>query len=117
MEKINLTCVECPVGCSIDVSTEDGKVISITGNSCPRGKLYAENEVICPKRVVTSTVRSTDGRMLSVKTDRPVKKSNIFAVMKAINECVVTPPKKIGDVLIENIDDDANLIATDELSL
>ena len=31
----------------------------LTKNSCPRGKMYAENEVVCPKRVVTSTMTPT----------------------------------------------------------
>ena len=110
--KRTLTCIECPIGCSIEVEMQDGKVISVKGNACPRGKLYAENEVVCPKRVVTSTVRATDGTMVPVKTDKPVKKSEIFAIMEKINNTVCVLPVKIGDVLVENISDDANLIAT-----
>ena len=107
-----LTCIECPIGCEVAVTVEDGKVLSVTGNSCPRGKIYAENEVICPKRVVTSTVRATDGQMVPVKTDKPVRKTEIFTVMQAINGVKCTLPVKIGDVLVEKISDDANLIAT-----
>ena len=59
--KKTLTCIECPIGCEIEVEIHGGKVISLKGNGCPRGKLYAENEVICPRRVVTSTVRAKDG--------------------------------------------------------
>ena len=112
MSIVSLTCIECPIGCSIEVEMQDGKVVSVKGNACPRGKLYAENEVVCPKRVVTSTVRATDGTMIPVKTDKPVKKSEIFAIMEKINNTVCVLPVKIGDVLVENISDDANLIAT-----
>ena len=108
--KVNLTCVECPIGCAIEAEVENGKCISVMGNSCPRGKLYAENEVVCPKRVLTSTVRAEDGKMVPVKTDAPIKKSEMFNVMKKIN---VVHPKagvKIGDVLVKNISDGANLI-------
>lgn len=112
MSIVSLTCIECPIGCSIEVEMQDGKVVSVKGNACPRGKLYAENEVVCPKRVVTSTVRATDGTMVPVKTDKPVKKSEIFAIMEKINNTVCVLPVKIGDVLVENISDDANLIAT-----
>lgn len=112
MNIVSLTCIECPIGCSIEVEMQDGKVVSVKGNACPRGKLYAENEVVCPKRVVTSTVRATDGTMVPVKTDKPVKKSEIFAIMEKINNTVCVLPVKIGDVLVENISDDANLIAT-----
>ena len=112
MSIVSLTCIECPIGCSIEVEMQDGKVVSVKGNACPRGKLYAENEVVCPKRVETSTVRATDGTMVPVKTDKPVKKSEIFAIMEKINNTVCVLPVKIGDVLVENISDDANLIAT-----
>jgi CxxC motif-containing protein len=92
------------------VELQESKVVSVQGNGCPRGKLYAENEVVCPKRVVTSTVRAKSGEMIPVKTDVPVKKSEIFTVMEKINATVCELPVKIGDVLVENISDDANLI-------
>lgn len=105
-----LTCIECPIGCEVEVGVEDGKAVYVKGNSCPRGKMYAENEVVCPKRVVTSTVRAVSGEMVPVKTDKPVKKSEMFEVMKKINALRCTLPVKIGDVLAENISDDGNLI-------
>ena len=115
MELKKLTCIECPIGCDMEVEFEDGKVLSVTGNSCPRGKLYAENEVVCPKRVVTSSVRAKNGEMVSVKTDNPVPKAEIFDVMKKINAVVCELPVKIGDVLLENVSDGVNLIATTNL--
>ena len=56
-----LTCIECPVGCEITAETENGEVKSVRGNSCPRGRMYAESEVVCPRRVVTSAVRAENG--------------------------------------------------------
>lgn len=109
--KKNLTCIECPIGCSIEVEMVDGAIVSVSGHSCPRGKLYAENEVVCPKRVVTSTVRATNGKMVPVKTDVPVRKTAIFDVMKKINDLKVDLPVKIGDILMKNIVDEANLVA------
>ena len=108
--KKNLTCIECPIGCEIEVELEDGAVVSVKGNNCPRGKLYAEAEVVCPKRVVTSTVRAENGEMIPVKTDRPVRKDAIFEVMAKINAVVCKMPVALGDVLVENICDDANLV-------
>ena len=108
----NLTCIECPIGCAIEVSLEEGKVTSVKGNSCPRGKLYAEAEVVCPKRVVTSTVRAENGEMIPVKTDRPVRKDAIFDVMKIINATTCKMPVYTGQVLVENICDDANLVVS-----
>ena len=111
----NITCIECPVGCYITVETDGEKVVSVAGNGCNRGKIYAQNEVTCPMRVVTSTVRTTDGRMLPVKTDKPVKKSEIFNVMAKIKAFTSPCGVKEGDVLIENVSDGANVVATDTL--
>ena len=111
----NLTCIECPIGCSIQVALEDGKVLSVQGNACPRGKLYAEAEVVCPKRVVTSTVRADNGEMIPVKTDRPVRKDSIFEVMQIINKTTCKMPVVLGQVLVENIVDDANLVVAGNL--
>ena len=110
--KKTLTCIECPIGCEIEVELEDGKVVSLAGNGCPRGKTYAEAEVVCPKRVVTSTVRAENGEMIPVKTDRPVRKDAIFEVMQIINKTTCKMPVALGDILVGNICDDANLIVT-----
>ena len=107
-----LTCIECPIGCEMEVGVEGGKAVYVKGNSCPRGKMYAENEVVCPKRVVTSTVRAKNGTMIPVKTDKPVRKDDVFEVMKKINAATCDAPVKIGDVIVENISDDANLIVS-----
>ena len=65
-----------------------------------------------PKRVVTSTVRAENGEMIPVKTDKPVRKDAIFEVMKKINETTCKMPVALGDILVKNICDDANLIVT-----
>ena len=112
MSVVNLTCIECPIGCSIAVELEEGKVVSVKDNACPRGELYAKNEVIAPKRVVTSTVRAENGVMVPVKTDYPVPKSEIFEVMKKINAATCKLPVKIGDIIVENISEGVHLVAT-----
>ena len=115
MKTVNLTCVECPMGCSLEVIVEDSKAVSVSGNNCPRGAMYANNEITCPMRVLTSTVKSKDGRMVRVKTDNPVKKSNMFNLMKVINGITVEAPIKIGDIILKNIEGEVNLVATDTL--
>lgn len=52
-----LTCIVCPIGCALTVDeAEDGR-LTVTGNRCPRGAVYAQEEIIAPKRVVTATIR------------------------------------------------------------
>lgn len=48
MEKRNLTCIVCPMGCALEVVIENGQVVSVTGNTCPRGAAYAKSECVHP---------------------------------------------------------------------
>ena len=112
MKRVNLTCVECPIGCDITVELDGERVLSVEGNTCPRGKKYAENEVICPKRVLTTTVKTNGGKMLSVKTSEPIKKTEIASAMQKINGVTVSLPVKIGDVIIKDLYEGVDLVAT-----
>lgn len=108
----NLTCVECPVGCQLQVQMEGEQILSISGNGCPRGKMYAQTEVVRPMRVLTTTVKCQDGSVVSVKTDRPIPKDLMLNLMQTINQATPSLPIKIGQVIIENLWEDVNLIAT-----
>lgn len=99
---MELTCVECPMGCKITVEEKGGNK-EFFGYSCPRGKLYAENEVVDPKRVVTSTVKTDSGKVIPVKTDRPISKKYIFKVMEEINSIICALPVNTGDIIKENV--------------
>ena len=105
-----LTCIECPIGCEIEVSLEGGTVSCVKGNGCPRGRAYAEAEVVCPKRVVTSTVRAENGALVPVKTDRPVLKDKMPEVMQKIASATCPAGVKIGYVVIEDVCDGARLV-------
>ena len=98
-----LTCIVCPIGCSLEVNVEDKKVISVTGNTCPRGEKYAKDECTNPTRTITSTVRCEDGTVVPVKTDRPIPKNKIFDCMKIINGTVIKSNFNRGDIILENI--------------
>lgn len=109
----NLTCIVCPRGCDLTVTVEDGKVISVGGNACRRGVTYAENECTHPVRTVTSTMACEDGRVIAVKTNKPIPRELVFDCMKAINAAKAPDDTKIGDVLIEGVlGTDANIVAT-----
>ena len=112
-----VNCIECPKGCEITVETENGEIKSINGYTCQRGKTYAENEIICPRRVLTTTVKTVGGKVVSVKTDKPVKKSEIFDIMKKINGITLDRSVKIGDKIVENVSEDINLVATNNIEI
>ena len=98
-----LICIVCPNGCHLKV--EEEKDYLVTGNACPRGAEYGKTELQHPVRVVTSTVCCRDGvyPRCPVKTNRPVPKERIWAVMEALDSVTLTAPVKMGDIVIENI--------------
>ena len=102
MEK-KLTCIVCPLGCEITLITDGTNILKISGNSCLRGKVYAENEFTNPLRTVTSTVMCSDGTLVSVKTEKPIPKSKITECMEIINSAVASLPVFIGDTVIDNV--------------
>lgn len=105
-----LICIECPRGCRL-LAEKNENGVNVTGNFCPKGKAYAQAELTEPRRVLTSTVRAKDC-MVPVKTDRPVKKELIFALMQKIRGAKLLKNAEIGDIIIENIDGEgANLVA------
>lgn len=106
-----LTCIICPLGCDLTVQVEDKKVLDVQGNTCPRGKVYAENECTNPQRTITSTVKCNDGSLVSVKTDKPIPKEKMIECMEAINNAVAALPVSIGDVIIEDVFG-SNIVAT-----
>ena len=98
-----LTCIVCPLGCTMSVEISDDGKISVSGNTCKRGESYAVTECKSPMRTVTTTVRTAEGEMVSVKTDRPIPKEKVFECMKIINSSKIHLPISIGDVIIENV--------------
>lgn len=107
-----LVCIICPRGCGLKVEMEDGIIQNVTGNTCPRGLKYAQDECCNPQRTVTSTVRCENGRMISVKTDRPIPKDKVFDCMKQINAVRVKLPVSIGEVILEDVFG-SNVVATE----
>lgn len=107
MEKRNLICIGCPLGCPITVELDGRSIVSVTGNTCPRGDAYARKEVTNPTRIVTSTVRVsgsvTGAATVSCKTRTDVPKQKIFEVIRAIKDVTVPAPVHIGDVIRPNV--------------
>ncbi|MBE6727998.1 MAG: DUF1667 domain-containing protein [Ruminococcaceae bacterium] len=100
----NLTCIICPRGCALTVDINDNNV-TVNGNACPKGERYGIDECTNPIRTVTSTVRVANrtDTMVSVKTETPIPKDEIFTVMEAIRKTTVNAPISIGDVIIDDI--------------
>lgn len=99
-----LVCINCPMGCRLTVTLENGAVEKIEGNTCPRGAQYGKDECTAPKRVVT-TLANVKGTSvpLSVKTEGAIPKELIFDAVDAVRGIIVERPVSIGDVVLENV--------------
>lgn len=108
-----MICINCPIGCNLKVYGDNEENIRVEGNKCPRGLQYGKDEVLNPKRMVTSSVPLREDentgiyQMISVKTSEAVPKELIFSVLKEIKSIDLKSKgiKKIevGDILLENV--------------
>lgn len=101
----NVTCVQCPMGCSLSVDIDNnGQVEQVRGNGCPRGKAYGISEVTHPVRVVTSLMRvAGENHPISVRTADAVPREKVGEVLRAIHNTVKTAPAHVGEVLIKDV--------------
>ena len=97
-------CIICPRGCRLTAELR-GEQISVKGNSCPRGEVYAVNEALHPVRTVTATVRAAnrENTMIPVKTAAPIPKEDMMKVMAALRAQRVCAPISIGQVLLSGL--------------
>ena len=103
MEK-QITCITCPVGCRMKVVLENEEVISVEGNTCPRGEKYARQECTAPVRMVTAVMPVAGAASpLSVKTRTAIPKKLIFDCLKQITETKVTAPVHAGTVIVPDV--------------
>jgi len=102
MEKRELTCIGCPMGCLLEAQLEGDKVLSISGNTCRRGEVYAQKELTNPTRIVTTTVRTRDGGVIPVKTAADIPKGSIMDCMKELKALTVEGSIQIGQVILED---------------
>ena len=86
-----MNCIMCPLGCEMTVTIEDGAVTGVTGNTCPRGPKYAHDEVVAPKRMLTSTVRVNGGLLplVPVVSKTTLPKERILDCAAALRQVIV----------------------------
>jgi CxxC motif-containing protein len=102
--KKHIVCISCPVGCRLTVYGEPDSEVIVTGNICHRGDAYGREEFSNPKRIVTATVKTSSKVVpyASVKTDKPLVKEEITGLLGALKGLRLSPPLRIGDVVILN---------------
>lgn len=111
-----MCCIVCPMSCQLLVDmNEDGSIKSVSGNSCPRGDIYARSEAIDPQRILTTTIRIHDAclPLLPVITSQTVSKAKMFSIMEKCKHIEIHAPIRVNDIIVKNIaNSGANLIAS-----
>lgn len=102
-----ITCIMCPNGCEISYD--------LKGGMCGKGPEYVKNEILNPKRTLTSSVRVTGGAipLVSVKTTGSIPKEMLREAMKLINEFTVEAPVELGQIIQKDfMEEGIDLVAT-----
>jgi len=101
---MNLICISCPRGCHLEVNKVGSEVV-VKGNSCPRGEIYARNELLDPKRTLTTTVaiESSSCRRLPVISSVPLPKGKVVDACRALKDVRVKAPVHLGDVIVKGV--------------
>ncbi len=113
----SITCIVCPKSCSIACQQVAGQW-TFSGNGCKRGAAYAQHELTCPMRTLSTTLRTTlpETPAIPVRTQGEIPKSLMQEVMTVLSRIVVDAPKHIGDVVVPNIlNTGCDIICTAEL--
>ena len=112
-------CIVCPNGCTLRAE-EQGGVITVTGNTCPKGEEYAKTELSCPTRTLTSTVATLfpTRPVLPVRTSAAIPKGEIKKAMAELNKLVISEKLKCGDTIVKDfVVPGVDLIATDDIDV
>ncbi len=102
-----VTCTLCPTGCQVRFNEETGEY---EGNKCKRGAQFAEQERTAPKRILTTTVKLDDGRLLPVRSTLPVSKQKLPQLVRELAEITVNRPVTYGAV-VSQIQDGKELVS------
>lgn len=115
---MEMVCIVCPNGCRLSVEEKEGEV-TVVGAKCKRGEAFAQTELTCPTRSVTSSVKTTlaDYPVLSVRTDGEIPKGKIFELIAVLSKITLDKKVPIGTILIKGVcGTDVNVITTTDMT-
>ena len=104
-ETSHYLCINCPLGCRLEVDANGDDIIEVRGNACKRGLEFARQEHTDPRRMVTTTVaiRGAEVRRLPVATASAVPKHAVGDVCRALHALELHAPVAIGDVVLADV--------------
>jgi CxxC motif-containing protein len=100
-----MICITCPIGCRLEVEQKEGETVSVSGNKCPKGIVYATEEMLAPKRTVTATcaTNSREYPRIPVKSLEPFPKEHIKDLLEKLYDLEIELPIKRGEVILTGI--------------
>ncbi|MCK5155340.1 MAG: DUF1667 domain-containing protein [Spirochaetales bacterium] len=103
-KKKEVLCIRCPKGCLMRVIMQKSG-IEVIGAKCENGITYAESEIICPMRLLTTTVQTVFSGQprLPVKTSGEIPLSRFPEVLRKIREILVRTALQPGDIAAKDI--------------
>lgn len=107
-------CIVCPNGCHIKVDDSG----NITGYTCIRGLNYVKQELVNPRRGLTSTFKVSKGKNLvcPCRSSDNVPKDKMMEIIKEIDKLDVEAPISSHQVVIKNVLNlGIDIIATKEI--
>lgn len=111
---MELTCIACPLGCSLTIRENKDKTIDISGNGCKRGIEFAETEYFNPQRMLTTIVALEGGEypFLPVISESQVPKDKLVECIQVLQKITVKAPVNMGDTIVENLlESNINILA------
>jgi len=114
-----MICIVCQNGCRLLVE-KNGEEIRVAGAKCRKGEEFGRNEILDPKRVLCTTVKTVfkEHPFLSVKTSKEIPKEMLFPVLEELRKFRLGRKVGIGEVVIADIlGTGADLIATEEMEI
>ena len=103
--QVNLSCIVCPRGCQLTVTMKGKEVENVEGFGCIRGKAYAQEEMVAPKRMITLAIPVKNGQLpvLPVVSKEGLPKEKIMECAEFLRNFSVTAPITEGQVVVRNI--------------
>lgn len=102
MEKV---CIVCPRGCHLQYSYDQDQQLQVTNNGCKRGPEYLAQELVMPKRMLTTTVRVIGGDIpvVPVYATEYVAKDDVNQIISYLKQISIEAPITCATEIVSEI--------------
>lgn len=98
-------CVQCPLGCRLEVDAIEDEVLEVRGHGCRRGITYGTQEHLDPRRDVSTTITLVGGAIarLPVRAAEPIRKADVEVFVRAVQRHRAVAPVAFGEVVLADV--------------